>query len=534
VQPARRKERALWCLGLTCLSSCVFLACGGDSELVEISSQKAALTASENSERALQGLVDAADFLTASTSIADTLGVIGGTTEECDGSGVACTADMSSCPEPVTVCTSTSGGADLEQTREEIRDDMQALVDRLREQILIPENLEAETATSATYRLGASVLCDADDAADASPGSGAPSEADEDCVDEAERYQLRLRLTSPREGDVDMTLLVGEAQSAPLTIHLYQHSLGVQVDLGEVLDAARDLDEDLGDLKELAGVLQLELVENAPLDYSLELDVLSALHVVVGDGDDTLSASLGASSPSLSLRVEGNARRLTAGVDLGALEVLGPLSSFADLFAADTASSSSGSNSFTGAPPAEEHSYAGTIKLLLAGLSSTVSYVADSDVLSFSDIGFGDRTSTIEHDGNRLFALDLNPTQGRRLNLVVEPDGDGTKVSITPTLDLALTFAYHHIADQVDDIADYLLDNTLHVWFEGAAPVVQIQDEQVQVVSGSLNLTSSFDPAHDLSVGAGECLLEAGEASEASEETTAAAPFATLSVGTCE
>lgn len=542
-QAGRRNRRALWSLSLTCLSWCALLACGGDSELVEISSQKAALTASENSERALHGLVDAADFLTASSSIANTLGAIGGTTEECDSSVVPCTSDSSSCPEPVTVCTSTSDGADLGETRDEIRDGMQALVDRLRERVLIPENLETETPTSATYRLGADVLCDSDDTPDVSPGSSAPSEADADCIDQAERYQLRLRLTSPREGDVDMTLLVGEAQNAPLTVHLFQHSLGVQLDLGEVLDAARDLGEDVGSLKELAGVLQLELVENAPLDYSLELDVLSALHVVAGEAGETVSASLGASSPALHLRVDGNAQRLTAGIDLGALELLGPLSSFAGLFGADAASNSAGPNSagsgdsedsFTGAPPAEERSYTGNIKLLLAGLSSTVSYVADSDVLNFTDVGFGDRTSTLEHDGKRLFALDLNPTRGRRLNLVVEPDGDGTKVSITPTLDLALSFAFHNIADQFDDIADYLLDNTLHVWLEGSAPVVEIRDEQVQVVSGSLNLTSSFDPAHDLSVLAGECLLDASDASDETDEPGAGAPFATLSAGTCE
>jgi hypothetical protein len=64
--------------------------------------------------------------------------------------------------------------------------------------------------------------------------------------------------------------------------------------------------------------------------------------------------------------------------------------------------------------------------------------------------------------------------------------------------------------------------------------VIQIQDERVQVVSGSLNLSSSFDPAHDLSVAAGECLLDASAATDETNQPSAGAPFATLSAGTCE
>jgi len=205
------------------------------------------------------------------------------------------------------------------------------MVKDLRERILIPANLESETSTSATYRLGPDVLCGSD--APVAPGAtGSAADYDSECVDQANRLQLRLRLTSPAEGDVDVTLLLGKERNEPVVFELHQHSLGLKVDLAEALAAARELGEDAQEIEKLSGVLELQLVENQPRDYSLELNVLEALKAVVHSGGDTLSASLGASSPALELRVDGNARRLLASMDLGALQVLGPLRLFADAF----------------------------------------------------------------------------------------------------------------------------------------------------------------------------------------------------------
>jgi hypothetical protein len=501
---------SLSCLGLG------LLACKGDPELLPISSTSAALTASENSERALDGLLDAGDFLSESTSIAHTLSAIGGSTaESCESSGVACSSDASSCPTPVTVCSSEElDEADLEESRTEIKEDLQDLVRRLRERILIPANLESETSTSATYRLGPDVLCD-DDAPDA-PNGGATPSYDPECVDQANRMQLRLRLTSPAEGDVDVTVLVGQQRHEPLVFELYQHSLGVKVDLGEALAAAREFGEDSDSIEQLSGVLELQLVEHQARDYSLDLNVLEALQVVVRSEGDTLRASLGASSPALQLRVDGNARRLRASVDLGALSVLGPLRLFADSFRSDDETIEFGSSLTAPAPEPPEPQ--GAVDLFLAGLEGTLEYVAESDELHLDNLGFGDKTSHIKNDGQTLLALDLNAQQGRHVNLLLQPEGDHTKISVTPGWDLRLAFAFHQIADQVDGIADYLLNDTWHFWFDGAAPVIVAGDDQVRVEAGTLHLESAADPSANVSVSAGMCLADADATIESSED----------------
>lgn len=520
-------------VGMTCLSFGI-VACEAEPELVEISSASAALTATENSERALQGVLDAADFLASSTSIAETLNAFGGTSVSCEGTGGVCSGDASTCPTVETTCTTQSSEADLEETRQELREAAEDWVRELRERILIEENLESETSTEAIYLLGPSALCDEVPSVD----PAAPAELDADCVEQVNRLQPRLRLTSPNEGDIDVTLLLGEARRAPLTVQLYHSSLGISADLGQIFAVSRDLGEDLEGVESLEGVVQLQLVENQPRDYSLELNVLQALNVEINSDGDTLSASLGASSPAWHVRVDGNARSLSSGIDLALFKLVGPLRLFAGAFGGEDSATGGSSSGDAFAPLPEplpeqpEPVYTGMVELFLAGLSGTLTYTADSDVLELEDLGYGDSTSTLKHDGNTLFSLDFNQLEGRRVNLVIEPAGEGATISVTPTFDLKMAFAFHYVADQLDDLASYLLDDTLRVWFEGDAPVVEVTDGQMRVVSGALNLESSGTPSANLSVAAGMCLLDVADETATTE--TDEHPFASFAAGACE
>lgn len=504
-------------VGLSCLSVGL-LACPSDGDELEISSSQAALTASENSERALNGLVDAADFLSESSSLAQALGRFGGTTTSCSSSAAFC-SDDSSCA-PTTICeTEQVEPADVEEARAELRESVEELVRHLRERVLIPANLESETSTSATYRLGPSVLCDEEEPL-AQPGTGGDAASyDPDCVEQVNRLQLRLRLTSQREGDVDMAVLIGQERNEPVVFELHRRSLGLRVDLGEALDVARELGEEPEDIEQLSGELQLQLVENEARDYSLELNVLSALKAIVRSEGERVEASLGASSPALELRVDGNARRVLAGLDLRSFHMIGPLRLFADAFGddSDEIELNPGAAGLVAPEPAEPN-YHGAIDLFLSGLQGTLEYVAENDVLQLSGLGFGDATSAIKHDGRTLLELDLNAARGRHVDLLLEPEGDQTKITISPSFDLKLALAFHHIADQVEGIAAHLLDDTWHFWSEGDEPAIIAEEEQVRIVSGALHFESAADPSANVTVPAGMCLVAAEEAADDSEE----------------
>jgi hypothetical protein len=496
-------------------ASCLVLgliACKSEPQLVEISSNQAALTASENSERALDGLIDAADFLSQSTSVAQTLSLMGGH-GSCESTGASCSS--SGCQPAETVCTSDGvDEADLEEARADLKKSAEELVQRLRERILIPANLESETSTSATYRLGPEVWCE-DETEPQLPGSVSPPSYDPDCVDQADKLQPRLRLTSPAEGDVDVALLLGAQRNEPLVFELHQHSLGVKLNLGEALDTAREFGEDAEAIEKLSGVLELQLVENQARDYSLDLNVLQAVEAVLNSDGDRLSVSIGASSPAIQLRLDGNARRLLASMDLGSLRVLGPLRLFADAFGGQDDQIDSNESGFAAPAPARPD-YHGAVEMFLAGLEGSLEYVADSDQLKLNGLGFGDRTSFIKNDGQTLASLDLNSALGRHVNLVLEPQGESTKISISPGFDLKLALAFQHIADQVEGIQAQLLDDTWHFWFQGDQPVIVTSDDQVAVEAGTLHVESSADPSANLVVSVGMCLVE--QESQSSEE----------------
>jgi hypothetical protein len=331
------------------------------------------------------------------------------------------------------------------------------------------------------------------------------------------RLSPRLVLTSPSEGDIDVTLQLGAERHSPLTLELYRESLGVRLDLDESVAVAHDSGEELEGLSELSGLLEWRLVRNAARDYSLEFNVLEPVSVVIESEGDTLTTSLAASSPAWNVRVNGNTNTLSAGLDLGALRVMGPLRLFADLFERDASVDDAGvpGGTFDAVPLPEPRAYAGIVELFLSGLSGTVSYTADSDVLSFSDLGFGDGTSTLKHDGNTLLGLDLNALSGRRVNLEISPTENGAEVRISPTFDLKLALAFEHIADQFEGIADYLLNDTLHFWFEGGSPAIELVHEQLRVTSGTLHLDSQADPSLAVTVEAGMCFGEAGDGNSA-------------------
>ena len=82
------------------------------------------------------------------------------------------------------------------------------------------------------------------------------------------------------------------------------------------------------------------------------------------------------------------------------------------------------------------------------------------------------RRISLKHDGHTLLALDLNAALGRHVDLVVEPAGEGAKISISPGFDLSLALAFRQVQDQFDNLAEYLLDDTWHIWFAGASPAL--------------------------------------------------------------
>jgi hypothetical protein len=476
----------------------------------------------DNTQHALLGAHSAGSFIADSQTFADALSSLGG--ETCETTD--CFGEPTCVPE--TVCTKEEVTlADLAEQRTELRDAIDDFVLRLRDEIFAASNLESSTASSATYRLGLETLCN-EVVTPLEPGAPAPQPSpapvyDEKCVDQANRLQVRLKLTLASPGNVDMAVLLTEAKRNPVTFELHRDHLGVTSDLAEVkatLDAAG---EDTSNIPTLEGRLGLELRRNADLDWSLLGNVLSNVVVAVADEEtaEQVRLTVGASSPATELRLNGNARNIVGSIDYGTLGVSGPLNAFRDNFHETEYDPVTGLE-------IPGPTYTGNVEVFIAGYEGSVTFDGSTDHLTLAGLGVGDAASTLKWNDQILAQFDLNRDNGRHFDLGYQKTNAGSEFTFSPTLDALLRLNFAPLANQIPDLSPSLMDDTIHVWFDGQDPKIEVTDDQVKVVAGTFNVTSSATPDADLHVPAGMCVVDSG----VTEPTNEA--IGSVTMGTCQ
>lgn len=504
-----------------CIALGPFLAGCGPTEQEPISASTLALTAQENVAHALRGAHAAGSFIAESATLAELLSAP--SEQDCPPTGFTPCPPGTVCPAPEQpVCRDSVTSEDLQESRQEMSDAIDDLVQMLGEEVFVPENLESEDTASATYRLPTDMLCGSDGEDGPLPGSAYPettpfapapmNELDPDCVEQAAKLQPRLRLTSPSDGSVDVALLLTPSKRNPITLRVGTESVSLVVDLGEIKASLDAAGYEMENLVAMSGKVSSELRRNAELDYSFRLNVLSNLSVTQRDdlGQET-RVSLTESSPSFELKLDGNAHRVTAAYDFGSLAVHGPLNAFRDTFDDQEEFDAVGD-------PLPQKTYAGLIDLLVGGLEGNLVLDGDQDTLNFSGLGLGEVSSTLKHDGTLLGKLDLNPGSGRHFDLRLARNvDDTTTIGISPTFDLTFLANFAPLQGQIEDLPNYLLGDTSRIWLEGQNPSLRGEPEQLRVLTGTLNLTSSRNPEANLVVMPGACLRES-EASSPSHE----------------
>jgi hypothetical protein len=377
------------------------------------------------------------------------------------------------------------------------------LVTYLKDHVLAEGNLESEDATSATYLMRPSVVCKANDTS---------------CADYVTKHPIRLVLSTPAAGDVDVAFLYSDARYNPVTLRLYRNSLGIAIDLGASADTIRGLTDGSNLPDTLQGVVLFELVKNAELDYSFRVSVTRDIAVGVTRDGKRYEFGLAATSPTWEVRADGNAHTLGFIENFGAMRGKVPLSAFADSVF------DLGLDKPTSADP---------IDLLLSGITANATLNDADDVVHVKGIGLGASTSYVKEGQNVLFSLDLNAASERRFDLDVSLDADDRALlEVSPGFDLSLGFAFSQIADRVRGIPTYALNDTIGVVLAGAArPAVKSVSgpagSALSVVSGSLSLTSRTAPQNDVTVTAGQCLLDGASPPGESH------PLSSLEAGAC-
>jgi len=178
--------------------------------------------------------------------------------------------------------------------------------------------------------------------------------------------------------------------------------------------------------------------------------------------------------------------------------------------------------------------------IFLPGLMGAIDYDPGTDTFAFTGLGLGDMTTTVNVDGASLIEIDLNEDGGRTLDLSISSPGE-RDVSFTfgEEMDVEVLLAWEAFSDDFEDLPDFLLDETLGVYFSGSSsPEIQIldveEDTEVQVVSGQLTLWSTAMD-EDVVIEEGQCMTGIDEEGMTEEELDALHDlFGRLIGTTCE
>jgi hypothetical protein len=468
-------------------------ACHSD-EGAPVDSKTIALTTQTNTEAVAKNLGVALSFMGDSDAMAETLGKLDPcpAVENClvpgpDGKGLRCVVE----PAP-TDCGVEGARRSLKAMSADIDTSVADVVDAIKTKLLVEKNIESKTDTSITYKLPNDVLCD--------------MTQDMACTMSDSKMEARVRVTSPREGDVDLAFLLTSSKTEVVVFHVYKDRLGVTVDLGNIYTAAKVIDKDgeFKDITRMQGVFALDLVRNSDKNYSALFEVQETIVVEGKDNGKTINVQLDASSKTWELRLDGVAKNIKAAVNLGALSIQAPLENLGDIV--------------DSMPIMNNMKATDAMKFVLGGLNGSFTFEGKTDLLKFVGMGLGNKSTSVDVNGKRIFSLDVNPNSNRRFDLSVSmTDSKNPLFSFAPELESVFGFQFDSIKSRFSDLPDFLLNDTL-TFKLGNNPSVRFLDKGVELVSGNMKLSSKAHPESNISVNPGMCLVEGATPSSTGHE----------------
>ncbi len=495
IQSKYLKTTKLILVGATCAT---FAACGpkddknndkGEGASIDHATARQAITANTRNIS-----------LKASNSVAfiETSDVFGIAAERAIGGSADLTCTIDSSGTEVCVEEPTHEPVEFDT---DIEAETKEMTDWLEANVFSDANVESENGTSVTYLIDGTSLCEFDEGVDA------------ECVQYWEKAEVRLVVTSPVEGDIDVDILVGPNRDNPLSFEVHASSVALEVDLGGVKGALQHFDQNVEPIEfdlpqTFSGRVRGELSVEGSDRATASISVLSALKVADGD----YSFTMGASSPAWSVTADATAETLESVTNLGSVDAAFPWVEY-EYFYDETTDTETETKTEI---PVSFH---------LDGATSTVLLDAANEIVKATGIGFGSGTSTFSMDGHEVLAFDLN--DGGTFDATAKAGANDTlDIEISPSIDARVALAFAAVTDLVD-VEEWMMDDVLNFTFDGAAkPKLNIGDE-VKVVDGTLH--AELEKAgRSVTVTAGQCLLE-----QYTENETWT-PLDEFTAGTCE
>ncbi|MDP6946768.1 MAG: hypothetical protein QF464_21640, partial [Myxococcota bacterium] len=154
--------------------------------------------------------------------------------------------------------------------------------------------------------------------------------------------------------------------------------------------------------------------------------------------------------------------------------------------------------------PCVPNELVGLFALDLPGLSLGAQMVDAAENIAVNNLMVGDTTTTVSLDGETVMTFDLNAALDRMVNLTVGLCGDTPQITVDPALTVSAMFAMAPVSATFPDLeGSWIEDDTLGIQFDGTTPTLSL--DPLQVVSGTLVVTSASRPDLNHTITAGQC-----------------------------
>lgn len=370
------------------------------------------------------------------------------------------------------------------------------------------ENIVEQSDTTITYRADSEYLCEDTYCAvmDTAQGKETVCQSDQNppsqaelnasCASNIDEMRYRVRVWSPSEGNMNFRVTVGPGHHIG-DVEVHEDRVYGAVNLSEIRAAVEHADTVYGsdsasDVPStfegtVATLLEKQGENIAHMEVRVESDVS------IGGGDVQLQlASPG--QPIFGATADGSADRVSTTFNLDTVEV----SFTADHYAYEND---------------ESVSFDHTAHL--AGLTGRMIFDGAAEQFKIRDFGFGDSTSWLDMNGERVLSLDLNPESGRTFDMTVESANaeDTYDAAWSPQFDATIGVNFGRLATKITE--EWLMEDEFNVALTGNNPRLRAGTTEndwgyLEVLSGSLEVSSST-PNYVRSVSQGNCLLEGAD-----------------------
>jgi hypothetical protein len=328
---------------------------------------------------------------------------------------------------------------------------------------------DANETSPGVYTLGSDALCDA---------------GDQECADQLAKLDLRI-VVSEHGDALEFALQLDKNHDEPLVVSLAHARLAATLDLDEAQQAITTLAPVLGEQPPnltMAGELTASIDILGPANAKLGLAIDRDLAIATADLGVTSAAA-----DVLALTLDAPQHAATLAIGLGATTV-----HLAD---------------------------ADVIDLDLPGATALAMF-AQGQPLTLSNLGLGDRSTTVTVNGRRAITIDLNPQDGRSFGATITGTAADETIAVSPKLDLRSQVDHGALGDgqPVYDVTQVLLTGSLR----GSDA-----SDRIEVASGTFSIATN-PSGFGFAATAGQCV----SASQA-EDATSGAFYTAWSVGAC-